>query len=248
MVAIQKKRQAVKRPRVDAVSPLAQNYLITLYLLKEETGSATMSRLAERLAASPATEHLGSSLASVTGMVRRMTRDGLLEIMPNKEIEFTAWGLAEAEVTMRRHQLAERMLADILGMELHKVHAEAHRLEHAISPEVEAKLAERLGHPHTCPFGHPIPGSGYVVPSSTVSLDKVKPGVGVLIERIPEDDPRLVEYLISSGVVRDQEVVVTEIAPYKGTITVDAGGRTVVVGVQVAPRILVRPATISSKR
>ena len=224
----------------ETVSSLAQNYLISLYMLREEVGVATMSRLAEQLATSPVTEHLGTSLASVAGMVRRMKRDGLLELKPNKEIVFTERGGAEAEKIMRRHQLAERMLVDLLGMELHKVHAEAHRLEHAISPDVESKLAERLGNPQTCPFGHPIPGSGYQVPESAVTLDQVEPGTTVIVERIPEDDPELVQYLVGSRIVRNQRMVVTDVAAYKGTVTLNVDGDEVVVGLQVAPRILVR--------
>ena len=230
-----------EHPAEDDISPLAQNYLLSLYMLKEEVGVATISRLAEQLAVSPATEHLGTSLASVAGMVRRMKRHGLLDIRPNKEIVFTDRGWTLAEAVMRRHQLAECLLVDFLDMELHKVHAEAHRLEHAISPEVEEKLVERLGDPQTCPFGHPIPGSGYEPPSTAVSLDTVRPGRTVVVERIPEDDPRLVEYLVGTGVVRGQEVIVVDSAAYKGTVTLDVGGSQVVIGLQVAPRIVVFP-------
>jgi len=240
MATPMKKRPA--RPKADSLSPLAENYLITLYTLQEEEQGTpvTMSRLAEHLAMSPATEHLGTSLASVAGMVRRMKRDGLLDIKPNKEIIFTGSGLIHAQALMRRHQLAERLLVDFLGMDLYKVHAEAHRLEHAISPEVEEKLADRLGNPLTCPFGHPIPGSGYEVPPSAVSLDKVKPHTDVIVERIPEYDPRLVEYLVESDLVRGQTLVITDIAPYKGTMTIRIGDHDAVIGLQVAPRILVR--------
>lgn len=228
-------------PAEDDVSSLAQNYLLALYMLKEEMGAATISKLAEQLGTSPATEHLGTSLASVAGMVRRMKGHGLLDIRPNKEIVFTDRGWMLAEAVMRRHQLAECLLVDFLHMELHKVHAEAHRLEHAISPDVEERLVERLGDPQTCPFGHPIPGSGYEAPSTVVSLDAVKPGRTVVVERIPEDDPRLVEYLVAIGVVRGQEITVVDSATYKGTITLDIGGSEVVIGLQVAPRIVVVP-------
>lgn len=240
MVAARKQKGA-RRSSHETLSQVAQNYLITLYQLREEAGTATMTRLADQLAHSPATEHLGTSLASVAGMIRRMKRDGLVDVKPNKEIVFTPRGEAAAQVVMRRHQLAERWLVDFLGIELHKAHAEAHRLEHAISPEVEARLAERLGNPQTCPFGHPIPGSGYEPPPSARPLDKFRPGAVVVVERIPEDDPRLVQYLVTSGVVRGQEMTVAEVAPFKGTMTMRVNGREVVVGLQVAPRILVRP-------
>ena len=223
------------------VSQVAQNYLLTLYMMREESGPVTMTRLAEGLATSPATEHLGTSLASVAGMIRRMKRDGLIDIMPNKGIVFTKSGQDHATAVMRRHQLAERLLADVLGVELTQVHAEAHRFEHAISPAVEQKMLERLGNPSTCPFGHPIPGSGYQPPASTVSLDKVRPREAMVVERIPEDDPKLVGYLVENGVMPKATLTVTEIAPFRGTLTMQVDGREVVVGLQVALRILVRP-------
>lgn len=226
----------------EAISSLAQNYLLTLYTMREETGSVTLSRLAEELATSSATERLGTSLASVAGMIRRMKRDGLVDILPSKEIVFTRLGQRLAEAMMRRHQLAERLLADILGVDLPRVHAEAHRLEHAISPEVEERLARVLGNPRRCPFGHSIPGSGYTVPENAVTLDRAKTGTPFLVERIPEDDPKLVEYLVKAGMVPDATITVTEVASYRGTMTIDVGGKDVVIGLKVAPRILVRPA------
>lgn len=233
-------KTAVKQ-REGEITSVAQNYLLALYMMQEESGQVTMSRLAEELAISPATEHLGTSLASVAGMIRRMKRDGLIDIQPSKEITFTHVGRGLAEAVMRRHQLAERLLTDILGLELTKVHAEAHRLEHAISPSVEEKMIERLGNPSTCPFGHPIPGSGYEPPAAAVSLDKAIPGALMAVERIPEDDPKLVGYLVDNGVLPKAMLKVTEIAPYRGTITMEVEGKEVVVGLQVAVRILVCP-------
>ena len=229
--------------REGEISPVAQNYLLTLYMMKEEEdGPVTMTKLAEQLAASPATEHLGTSLASVAGMIRRMKRGGLLDILPSKELAFTRAGLHEAQAVMRRHQLAERLLVDVLGVELRRVHAEAHRLEHAISPDVERKIAERLGNPERCPFGHAIPGSGYTHPATALPLVRAEPGTALVVERIPEENPKLVDYLAQHGVLPGATMTVREVAPYRGTITLDVQGVEVVVGLQVAPRILVRPA------
>lgn len=164
-----------------------------------------------------------------------------------KSMAFLGHGRKLAQQIMRRHQLAERMLVDMLGMDLHKVHAEAHRLEHAISPDVEARLVDRLGNPSTCPFGHPIPGSGYKPPPSSVKLNQVPANTTVIVERIPEYDPRLVQYLVSSGIVRGQKLTVKEVAAYKGTLTLDVNGNEVVVGVQVAPLIVVHSPVSASK-
>lgn len=208
-----------------------------------------MTRLSEELASSPVTEHLGTSLASVAGMIRRMKRDGLVDILANKEIVFTDVGLNQARKVMRRHQLAECLLVNVLGMELHKVHAEAHRLEHAISPEVEASMAERLGNPQRCPFGHAIPGSNYKMPEDTVGLNRVRPGTTMIVERIPEDDSKLVQYLVENKMVPGAEITVIDVASYRGTITIGVrDGGEVVVGLQVAPRILVHPPGQQQRR
>lgn len=236
-----------KGGKTDDLSPLAENYLLTLYQLQEEEQApTTLTRVAEHLALSPVTEHLGTSLASVAGMIRRMKRDGLVDVKPSKEIVFTQLGHRHAEALMRRHQLAERLLVDVLGLDLHKVHGEAHRLEHAISPAVEEKLQQRLDHPLTCPFGHPIPGNGYEPPKTSVPLDRIKVGGKAVVERIPEYDPRLVEYLVANDVMRGQTVEVIDIAPYKGTMSMLVNGHEVVIGLQVAPKILVDPAGVKA--
>ena len=228
--------------REGEISPVAQNYLLALYMMQDESDDpVTMTRLAEELATSPATEHLGTSLASIAGMVRRMKRAGLIDIKPNKEIVFTKAGESEAQNVMRRHQLAERLLVDILGLDLPKVHAEAHRLEHAISPEVEMRMMKRLGNPQRCPFGHAIPGSGYRPPQSAVPLSRARPGQELVVERIPENDPRLVEYLAENGLLPGAALTVKDVATYRGTVTMNIEGNEVVVGLLVAPRIIVRP-------
>jgi len=223
------------------ISSVAENYLVAMYTMRLDGGPVTMTRLSEQLKLTSGIERLGTSLPSVTGMIRRMKKAGLIDLGPNKEVFFTTLGEKEAEAVFRRHQLAERMLTDIIGLELPKVNLEAHRLEHAISPEVEAKLVQRLGNPITCPFGHPIPGTGYVAPANMARLNQVEPGTAVVVERIPEDDPQFVEYLVVNSVLPGQNMFVSEIAPYKGTLTMNVAGKEVVMGLHVAARIWVRP-------
>ena len=118
-----------------------------MYVLHEEGGAVTLGRLADYVKTIPAGEGLETSLPSVAGMVRRLARDGLLVTRPSREIILTDKGLEEAEDMVRRHRLAERLVVDILGIELHRAHIEAHRLEHAISPEVEERIVEILCNP-----------------------------------------------------------------------------------------------------
>lgn len=170
----------------DRMSQVAENYLLSLYNLNEEGLKATPAHLAEHLRALPAGEGLGTSLPSVLGMLRRMEREGLLIIAQDKEVRLTNEGLVAAKGMVRRHRLAERMVVDILGLDLHKAHVEAHRLEHAISPEIESKIDEVLGYPTTCPFGGPIPDSNYShLGSEKIKLNQVPAGERCTINRVP---------------------------------------------------------------
>src|SRR5438105_2166047 len=121
-------------------------YLQAIWTLADDPASAVGPVISARLA-----DFLGVSGASVSEMVHRLEREGLLRLNGRKEIELTENGAAQAARIVRRHRLIERMLTDLLGYDWWATHDEAERLEHAISPEMERRLTERLGDPATCP-------------------------------------------------------------------------------------------------
>ncbi|MBI4282207.1 MAG: metal-dependent transcriptional regulator [Chloroflexi bacterium] len=226
----------------ERLSPVAENYLLSLYVLGEEGLRTTAGRVAEHLKSFPSSEGLGTTLPSVLGMVRRMAKEGLLEMTPDKEMKLTTLGVARAEGMVRRHRLAERMVVDLLGLELHKAHVEAHRLEHAISPDLEARIIEKLGNPTTCPFGKPIPGSGYVPPSGPrLALDQAQHGTSYRVDRVPEEDPELLRFLVEQGILPGKTVTVVEASPHRGVITIKSEQGEESLGYGVAARIWVRP-------
>ena len=227
------------------LSMAVENYLLSVAQLEERGARITLTQLAEHLKTLPTDEGLGTSLPSVGGMIRRMVREGLIETSPNKDVTLTASGRRSAESVLRRHRLAERMVVDLLGLELHRSHVEAHRLEHAISPELEEKIAARLGNPTTCPFGHPIPGSGYRQDGRSVTLDSVRPGESLVIDRVPEDDQALLEYFVANGLVPGRSVSVKEAAPPRGVMTLACGDSEAVFSYDVAALIWVRPAPVA---
>ncbi len=219
-----------------------ENYLLSIYLVEEQGLRVTNQNLVEQLRRVPATEHLGTSLPSVSGMLRRMEAEGLIGIGESRDISLTPHGKTLAARIIRRHRLAAKMIVDLLGVPLHMVNAEAHRLEHAISQQLEARIQATLGDPATDPFGQPIPGGSYVAPRGVVSLDNASPGSLVTVDRIPEDDEALVQYLAQCGVLPGVELTVEEVAPYRGVVTLRVGDRLAVLGHAVAARIRVRPA------
>ncbi|MBI4200064.1 MAG: metal-dependent transcriptional regulator [Chloroflexi bacterium] len=231
-----------RRPHAPGwISPAAQNYLLSLYVLREEGPWPTAGQLAEYIRRLPAGEGLGTSLPSVLGMVRRMVREGLVAVTPQKWVCLTERGSVLAEEVVRRHRLAERLVVDLLGLELCKAHEEAHRLEHGISPEVEARIRERLGHPTTCPFGRPIPGSEHQPPpGQRVTLDKAQAGTTYAVDRVPEEDQQLLCFLVEHGVLPGQEVHVVEAGHYRGVLVFRTAQAEAALGVEAASRVWLR--------
>ena len=78
----------------------------------------------------------------------------------DRRIELTPEGRSAAVRVMRKHRLAECLLADVLGLDWQLVHDEACRWEHVMSEAVERRVLDILGHPAQSPYGNPIPGVG----------------------------------------------------------------------------------------
>lgn len=124
-------------------------YLRTIYELEEENIVPLRARISERL---------GHSGPTVSQTVGRMERDGLVVVEDDRHLRLTADGREKAVTVMRRHRLAERLLADIIGLDWSLVHDEACRWEHVMSEQVERRLLQLLEHPTHSPYGNPIPG------------------------------------------------------------------------------------------
>ena len=124
-------------------------YLRTILDLEEEAIVPLRARISERL---------GHSGPTVSQTIARMERDGLVVVEGDRHLELTAEGRSKAMHVMRKHRLAERLLADVIGLDWEFVHDEACRWEHVMSEQVERRLIEMLGHPTESPYGNPIPG------------------------------------------------------------------------------------------
>ena len=244
-------RRAASRASADAAteedglerfSAVTENYLLCLYRLWEDAVTPTVTQLTDAIKQLPPTEGLGSSVPSVAGMTRRMQKQGLVEIGSDKRIRLTRKGFDGGEDIARRHRLAEWLVVRILEMDLECAYIEAHRLEHGISSELEARLRERLGHPEKSPFGRPIPGTGTpTLPPDCIALDKAAKDVEYLVERIPEEDRNLLKFLDDAQIVPESRVSVADATPYLGVLTVSTPKSQVSMGFNVAQQILVRP-------
>lgn len=124
-------------------------YLKTVFELIEEGIPPMRARIAERL---------GHSGPTVSQTVARLERDGLMVVTSDRHLRLTEEGQERATRVMRKHRLAERLLADVIGLDWVSVHDEACRWEHVMSDDVERRLIGLLGEPRHDPFGNPIPG------------------------------------------------------------------------------------------
>lgn len=226
----------------DRLSSVTENYLLSLYKLWEDSMTPTVTQMTDALKQLPPTEGLGTSVPSVAGMIRRMQKQGLVDLGADKRIRLTRRGLAGGEDIARRHRLAEWLVVSLLGMDLHQAHIEAHQLEHGMSQELEAKLMERLGYPSKSPFGRPIPGSGEPnVPAGSLTLDQAVMDVEYVVERVPEEDSQLLHFLDDSSLIPGRRVSVVEAASYVGVMTVSTEKDRVPIGYNVAQQIMVLP-------
>jgi DtxR family Mn-dependent transcriptional regulator len=217
------------------VHPPSEQYLEAIFNLEEEGSQVIQARLAERV---------GHSAPTVSEMVHRLREAGYIEVT-GRSISLTASGRKLATSVIRKHRLAERLLTDILGLPWHKVHAEADRWEHVISDDVEERLVEVLGNPSTCPHGNPIPGSG-VKPEPATVLADAQVGDRVRLARVTElveFDLEALVYLDEHGFVPGSEAVVAAQGP-DGTLVLEVGGVTVVLGAPLAGQLYV--ATIGT--
>jgi DtxR family transcriptional regulator, Mn-dependent transcriptional regulator len=192
-----------------------QDYLRVIYKLEADGGRATTSAIAERM---------GVAAPSVTGMVKKLTGLGLVEHERYRGAVLTATGRRAAIEITRHHRLLEQYLVENLGLGIEAVHAEADRLEHALSEEVEARIDEELGFPTHDPHGDPIPDASLHVERFNLrTLASLEPGEVATIRRVPDDDAELLAYLSRLELVPGCRVEVRESAPLSGPVTVAVG-------------------------
>lgn len=195
-----------------------EEYLQAIWTLGDEGGPVIAARVAE---------FLGVSAASVSEMLHRLERDGMVRIEERREIHLSPAGDELARSIVRRHRLIERMLTDLLGYDWWKTHDEAERLEHAISPEMERRLIERLGDPDTCPHGNPMPGMRR---RWSQPIDQAPLGETVVVERIPdqfEHEPGFLEYLDQQGLKPGTVFRVLERSPERVLVEIDGARRAI---------------------
>lgn len=226
-------RPRQSQDKAKTTTSVVEDYLQVVHYMTRDGVPVIAARLAERLNVTPPT---------VTATLQRMERDGLIEHGPRKEILFTSEGRRAAEDIVRRHALAERLLTDLLKMPWHESHEEAHGVEHAITPKLEAQLLRALGNPTTCPHGNPIPGLGTLDPDE-FPLHQAQTGDELIIQRITEEaeeDLELMRYLQEHGVEPGARMRVREATRPLALLVLDGSDGPVPLGFPAAAKLRAR--------
>jgi DtxR family transcriptional regulator, iron-dependent repressor len=193
-------------------SEVVESYLETIYNMSMEGDIVIGARLAEKFRVAPPT---------VTETLKRMVRDGYIEMDSKRQVILTPKGVTYAEAVLRRHRLTERFLVDMLGMQWHQVHEEATRLEHYISGAVEERVVASLDGPTTCPHGNPIPGyvpdaRNYLKDRGAIRLLHAHPGHPMrllLVSEVVEDEEGIIAYLHDRGIIPGTQVTLVSGPP-----------------------------------
>jgi DtxR family Mn-dependent transcriptional regulator len=216
-----------------------EDYLKSIYKLQNDEESVTTSALAGRVGTTP---------AAVTKMLRHLQKLNLVSYAPYRGVRLTESGEKIALEVIRHHRLLERYLMEALGYGWDEVHAEAERLEHVISEDFESRIDALLGHPTSCPHGDPIPSrEGEVAPRATSRLVDHHAPADLVVSRVRDNDPNLLQYLKERGLLPGTAITLLEQEPFGGSLILRVGDREVSVAQQAAESVFVSPSAEPAK-
>lgn len=218
------------------LSDTVEDYLKIIYHLSQGEDRVSTGQIAEELAISP---------ASVTDMVQRLAAESppLLDYKKHQGVALTEEGKKAALETIRHHRLLELFLHEVLGFSWDQVHDEAERLEHVISEEFEERVAAVLGDPQRGLHGEPIPSRNLEMPDQDCCiLQELRPNQRGRIQEVSDNDPGLLRYLGSQGLVPGVEFEVIDYSPYDDNlhIRIADSNEDLVLGASVTSQIQVK--------
>src|SRR5437870_12073130 len=189
-----------------------EDYLKVIYHLSSQGGFATTSDIAGMLEVAP---------PSVSGMVKRLSDTGLIGHVPYRGVQLTAQGRREALRMIRRHRILELFLTQQLGYDWDGVHAEAERLEHAVSDGLIERMANALGQPQYDPHGDPIPtAAGEIEETELMPLADAPVGAKLELRQVGTQDAARLHYFAEQGLTPGVLLTVGERQPFNGPTTI----------------------------
>jgi DtxR family Mn-dependent transcriptional regulator len=219
----------------EAITQSIQDYLKQIYELNEQGSAASTNDLAARLNIAP---------ASVTGMLQKLasSQPPLVIYKKHQGVTLTKNGEKAALEVIRHHRLLETFLVNTLGYSWDEVHFEADKLEHVISENFEARMAEALGHPTRDPHGELIPTADLTMPvDESRPLASLRTNETATVRRVSADDPALLRHLREIGVVPEVNITIKNYSEFDGNLTIKVEGQksNVVLGTTVTSLVFV---------
>ena len=217
-----------------SITRSVEDYLKAILLLEAKGQPASTSDIAEQLTL---------SAPSVSGMIKRLSDQDLIEHAPYRGVVLTSSGRRVALRMLRRHRIIEAYLVGFLGYSWDTVHDEAERLEHAVSEALIERMATALGNPRFDPHGDPIPDQNGAMDELVYTpLAEIPTGETAEIRRVATSQAERLRYLEHSGLTPGTRVTVTEHQPFRGPITLSTEGHEQIIGHELAELLLcVRP-------
>lgn len=209
-----------------------EDYVKTIYALAQEESPVSTSRVAVARSVKP---------ASATNMIQRLAKLKLVDYEKHYGVTLTEAGEKLALEVIRHHRLLELYLMEVLGFSWDEVHEQADILEHVISEKLEERIAAVLNHPEFDPHGDPIPAAdGTMAVTTTTALSEVAAGKRAKVARVLDDsDSALLRYLAELRLVPGATVLMVEVAPFFGPLSIEVDGMPHVIGRNLAELILV---------
>jgi DtxR family transcriptional regulator, Mn-dependent transcriptional regulator len=216
----------------ETITKSKEDYLKAILEAESEGQSVLSVTLSHWLSVSP---------PAVTMALRRLKRDGYVDVRPDGIVRLTPRGRETAYRTALRHHLIERMLSEVFGMEWYKVHDEAERLEHAVSPAFEAKLIEKLGKTGTCPHGNALlPESpAQRKKKGLLQLSEAPENADYQVSSLYERDPKLLVFLHRLGISPNASIHVLA-RNYDETVAIETPEGAATLGKPAAEKIWVK--------
>jgi DtxR family Mn-dependent transcriptional regulator len=216
------------------LSASEQEYLKAILLVQQRTGHVTIQALAGRM---------DIKSASASAMIRHLAQDedgqgSYVTHTPYQGVALTQRGEKVAMELLRHQRLLELFLATTLDMPWEQVHDEAERLAPFISEELEERIAARLDHPTRDQHGDPIPSrEGLVDTADDIALSTLEAGTQAKVVRVPDEDPALLRYLGTLGLIPGTWITIDGRTPYGDILTVHIGEATHPLAGEIAGRI-----------
>ena len=185
-------------------------------------------------------EALRISSPSVTGMLKKLAKERLVNHSPYYGARLTEPGRRRAVKILRRHRLVELFLQKCLHMSWDEIHQEAEVLEHALSERLEARIDAWLGSPRFDPHGAPIPdAAGYIQPRKVLRLTDIAVRKAAVVAHVMGQDTQLLSYFEQKRIFPNRRIVVLEHERFGGPLKVRVSGKIQFVGLEAARNIMV---------